>query len=88
VYIGGVKQNATSIQIAPGARYFQRYGLNSGPVRVVSTNGVDVFASERSKYLQSFNEILGIANTQLTTDYWFTSYDDVGMSTFLIIGTP
>jgi hypothetical protein len=88
VYIGGVKKNATPYSIAPGQRTFQRYGVNSGPVRVVSTNGVDIFASERSKYLQSFNEILGIADNQLTTDYWFTSYDDVGMSTFLVIGTP
>jgi len=83
-----VKQNNTSIQIAPGQRYFARYGINSGPVHVVSTNGVNVFASERSKYLQSFNEILGIADTQLTTDYWFTSYDDAGMDTKLVIGAP
>jgi hypothetical protein len=88
VYIGGVKQNVTPYQIAPGQRVFARYGVNSGPVRVVSTNGVNVFASERSKYLNSFNEILGIADNQLTTDYWYTTYDDVGMTTFLEIGTP
>ncbi|HXQ32594.1 MAG TPA: hypothetical protein VN843_01100, partial [Anaerolineales bacterium] len=88
VYIGGVKKNFTPYQIAPGQRMFQRYSVNAGPVRVISTNGVNVFASERSKYLQSFNEILGIADNQLTTDYWFTSYDDVGMTTSLIIGAP
>jgi hypothetical protein len=88
VYIGGVKRNATPYQIAPGQRIFPRFGINAGPVHVVSTNGVDVFASERSKYLNSFNEILGIAGNQLATDYWFTSYDDVGMTTFLVIGTP
>ena len=88
VYIGGVKQNASPYQIAPGQRIFARYGINSGPVHVVSTNGVAVFSSERSKYLNSFNEILGLAGNQLTTDYWFTSYDDTGMTTFLGIGTP
>jgi uncharacterized protein YxjI len=88
VYIGGVKKNTTPYSIAPGQRIFQRYGINSGPVRVISTNGVDVFASERSKYLSSFNEILGIADNQLTTDYWFTSYDDVGMVTNLVIASP
>jgi hypothetical protein len=88
VYIGGVKKNLTPYQIAPGQRMFQRYGINSGPVRVVSTNGVAVFASERSKYLSSFNEILGIADSQLATDYWFTSYDDLGMTTYLIVSTP
>jgi hypothetical protein len=88
VYMGGVKRNNTALSIAPGQRVFLRYGINSGPVRVVSTNGVNVFASERSKYLNSFNEILGMAGNQLTTDYWFTSYDDVGMITALVIGTP
>jgi hypothetical protein len=57
-------------------------------VHVFSTNGVDIFTSERAKYLSSFNEILGLANDQLTTDYWFTSYDDVGMDTFLVIAAP
>ena len=88
VYIGGVKRNPSPISIPPGQRYFQRYGINAGPVRVVSTNGVNVFASERSKYLNSFNEILGLAGNQLTTDYWFTSYDNIGMTTTLVIGTP
>jgi hypothetical protein len=88
VYIGGVKKNATPYSIAPGQRVFLRYGINSGPVRVVSTNGVNIFASERAKYINSFNEILGIANNQLTTDYWFTAYDDVGMDTNLVIAAP
>jgi hypothetical protein len=88
VYMDGVKRNNTVLSIAPGQRVFLRYGINSGPVRVVSTNGVNVFASERSKYLSSFNEILGMAGNQLTTDYWFTSYDDVGMTTYLVIAAP
>ena len=87
-YIGGVKKNTSSIAIAPGQRVFLRYGINAGPVRVVSTNGVNIFASERSKYLNSFNEILGLAANQLTTDYWFTSYDNLGMNTSIVIGTP
>jgi hypothetical protein len=45
---------------------------------VVSTNGVAIFTSECSKYLESFNEIPGIAVDQLTTDYWFTTLDDLG----------
>jgi hypothetical protein len=88
VYIGGVKKNATPYVIPPGGRVFPRYGINSGPVHVVSTNGVAVFASERTKYLNSFNEILGIPNNRLTADYWFTSLDDVGMTTELVIASP
>ena len=88
VYIEGNKMNATPYLIAPGQRIFQRYGIHAGPVRVVSTNSVDIFTSDRSKYLNSFNEILGIANDQLTTDYWFTSLDDAGMETELVISAP
>ena len=88
VYIDGVKMNTTPYSIPPGGRVYPRYGINNGPVHVVSTNGVNVFASERTKYLNSFNEILGIPNHLLTTDYWFTSYDDVGMSTNLVITAP
>ena len=88
VYINGVKVNPTSYSIAPGQRVFSRYGINSGPVHVVSTNGVPIFTSERTKYLSSFNEILGLPNDQLATDYWFTSLDDLGMSTELVIAAP
>ena len=88
VYIGGNKMNATAYSIPPGQRIFPRYGINAGPVHVVSTNGVDIFTSERTKYLNSFNEVMGIPGDQLTTDYWFTSYDDLGMITYLVIGNP
>ena len=88
VYIAGAKRNATPYQIGPGQRIFPRYGINTGAVQVVSTNGVNIFASERSKYFNSFNEILGIAGNKLTTEYWFTSYDDLGMTASVVIGTP
>ena len=55
---------------------------------MVSTNGIPIFTSERTKYLSSFNEILELPNTQLTVDYWFTSYDDLGMITELVIAMP
>ena len=94
VYIGGVKKNATPYSIAPGQRVFPRYGIKGGPVQVVSispdgggTPPVPIFTSERSKYLSSFNEILGLPDNELTTSYWFTSLDDLGMSTDLIISS-
>ncbi len=65
--------------------------VQSGPVEVVSD--IAVFTSERT--LQgypltgtSFNEVMGVASTKLTTDYWFTWYDDKSMVTDLIIGRP
>ncbi|MBK9927898.1 MAG: hypothetical protein IPP66_21710 [Anaerolineales bacterium] len=88
VYIGGVKKNTTPYSIPPGQRVYPRYGINGGPVRVVSTNGVSVFTSERTKYGNSFNEVMGFPSTQLDTEFWFTSYDDAGMITYLVIGNP
>ena len=90
VYIAGVKKTITPFSIAPGQRVFPRYGINGGPVRVVSTNGVTIFTSERTKYLTSFNEVLGYPANKLTTDYWFTSLDDASsnMITYLVIGNP
>ena len=88
VYIAGIKKNTSAYSIPPGQRVFLRYGINNGPVHVDGTNGVNVFASERTKYLNSFNEIMGFAHNQLTNDYWFTSLDDVGMVTNLVISAP
>jgi hypothetical protein len=92
VYIGGTKVNNTPggvpYSIAPGQRVYPRFGINSGPVHVVSTNGVNIFASERSKFLNSFNEVMGFPGTKAALEHWFTSYDDVGMITYLIIGNP
>ena len=68
VYIAGVKKTITPFSIAPGARVFPRYGINGGPVRVVSTNGIPIFTSQRVIYGNSFNEVLGYPANQLTTD--------------------
>ena len=31
---------------------------------------------------------MGFPADQLTTDYWFTYYDNINMSTWLMIGAP
>ena len=67
--------------LLPGSACLPRDNVNSGPVHVVSTNGVGICISERSKFGQRFNEVMGYPGNQLTTDYWFTSYDDTGMIT-------
>ncbi len=88
VYIGGNKMNTAPYSISPGQRVYPRYGINGGPVHVVSTNGVNIFTSERTKYLSSFNEVTGYPGNKIATDYWFTSLDDLGMITYLVIGNP
>jgi hypothetical protein len=66
-------------------------GEPNGPVQVISN--INVFTSERALKGYpgtgaSFNEILGIANGKLTTDYWFTWYDNKDMSTDILLGRP
>jgi uncharacterized delta-60 repeat protein len=86
IYIGGVKQ--ASYSIGPGKQINQRFPLNTGPVRVVSTNGVKVFSSERVLYSTSFNEVMGYPGNQLAAEYWFPWYDSTSMSTDILVGRP
>ena len=57
-------------------------------MRVVSTNGVKIFTSERVLYGDSFNEVMGYPATQLTTEYWFPWYDNVSMDDLGAGGQP
>jgi Zn-dependent metalloprotease len=62
-----------------------------GPVQV--TSNIPVFTSERvlkgwPGTGASFNEILGLSNLKLTTDYWFTWFDSRDMSTDVVIARP
>ena len=65
-------------------------GVNNGPVRVVSTNGVPIITSERAyrgANYTDWNEMLGYPANQLTSEYWFPLYDSSGIAqTFLSIG--
>ncbi|HXQ36863.1 MAG TPA: hypothetical protein VN843_22825, partial [Anaerolineales bacterium] len=86
VFIGGVPKG--SYYVGSEETISDRYGINGGPILVSSIDNLPIFTSQRAIYLSSFNSIVGYPGDQLTTDYWFTSYDDKGMSTFLVIGNP
>jgi hypothetical protein len=63
-------------------------GVDSGPVKVVSTNGVTpIVASERAiQYFQnsaSYSEMMSYPANKLTTKYWFPWYNNVSYSTQL-----
>jgi glucose/arabinose dehydrogenase len=86
IYIGAAKYNYT---IAPQGSITPRYaGVQNGPVRVASTNGVKIFTSERSLYGNSFNEVMGFPASQFTTDYWFPWYDNISMADWVLVGNP
>ncbi len=88
VYIGGGVTPFQTYDIPHGQSVLPRFEMAEGPVRVKSTNGVSIFTSQRAAYGNSFNELMGFPADQLTTDYWFTYYDDVNMATWLMIGVP
>jgi hypothetical protein len=85
IYVGTTK---TSYSIKAGTQINQRYPLNTGPVRVVSTNGVKIFTSERVLFESSFNEVMGYPGNKLSTEYWFPWYDSTSMSTDILVGRP
>jgi hypothetical protein len=89
VYIGNGSTPYKTYDLAAGQSIQPKYdGVRSGPVRVKSTNGVSIFTSQRARFGDSFNELMGFPANQLTTDYWFTYYDDIYMVTNLMIGAP
>jgi hypothetical protein len=67
-----------------------------GPVRVVSVTGagtptaLPIFASERSVYQDSFNEVMGYPADQFHTEYWYPWYqhNSGGMTSWLLVGNP
>jgi hypothetical protein len=86
IYIGGVKRGSYSIP--KGGRITPRFNLQTGPVRVVSTNKVKIFSSERTLKGDSFNEVMGSPANQFTTEYWYPWYDNIGMMTWVLVGNP
>ncbi|MEO5888429.1 MAG: hypothetical protein ABIQ77_12280 [Anaerolineales bacterium] len=68
-------------------------GLDGGPVRVVSTNGIPIVASERVAYSPnggttwtSYSELMGLPVNQLTTSYTFPWYNNLDLNSQLRFG--
>lgn len=75
VFIGGVLKG--TYQIPVGDRVTPSYpNTTDGPVKVVCTNAQPLIVSQRVLYLDSFNEVLGVPESKLASEYNFTWYDD------------
>ena len=87
VYVGDVLQN--TYDVSPQSSVIPGYeGLNNGPVKVISTNGVAIVASERFAYNDgsawtSYSEIMGLPQEQVATSYSFPWYDNVDFNSQL-----
>jgi hypothetical protein len=88
VYIGGTKMNTTPYNIAVGGSERIEYaGINSGPVRVVTTtSGASILATMRVIWGAGYDELMGYPANRLTTDYVFPKYSDTSLDTQLRIG--
>jgi hypothetical protein len=96
IYVGTNKQG--SFDILPNTTLSQSYpSLVDGPVKVVSTNGVNIVTSENavSGPNKSFSDVLGMPADQFTTEYWFPNYDHgypnvsgSNMRTWILMGNP
>lgn len=74
VYIGGVLKGTYSV--APGDQATPSYpNTTDGPVKVISTNNQPLIVSQRVIYKDSFNEVLGVPASRLTSEYMFSWYD-------------
>lgn len=75
VYIAGVLMGTYSIPV--GGRITPSYpNTTNGPVKVVSTNQQPIIVSQRVLYRDSFNEVLGVPESKLSSEYVFTWYDN------------
>jgi mannan endo-1,4-beta-mannosidase len=87
VTIGGVPR--PSLNLAAGASTRVSYaGVNSGPVKIVSTQ--NIVAAERVIYkvngvYTSFSEMMALPHKQLNTVYYLPWYDNVNLDTQLRI---
>jgi hypothetical protein len=86
IRVGGALQGSYSV--APGSRVTPHFpGVMNGPVEVKCTNGQNIFASERSLYLDSFEEVCGMNPNYFDTAFFFTWYDQqsTGMKDWILV---
>ncbi|MEO7839263.1 MAG: hypothetical protein ABIU06_07925 [Anaerolineales bacterium] len=68
-------------------------GMNNGPIKVQSLNGLPIVTSERVAYSPdggttwtSFSELMGVPSSQLTTSYTFPWYNNVELNSQIRFG--
>ena len=94
VYIGGQEVAGSPFTLVPGQSLRRSFAVNRGPVVVRSTNGVKIIASLRVLFPKSgtpytsFSELMGLPESQVTTNYIFPHYNNLAINTQLRFGVP
>jgi len=88
VLVAGANQGSYGIP-PQGSTRASFTGVNNGPVKIESTNGVPLIGAERLIYKApggvntSFTEMMGLPNSQLDKTYWLPWYNNVDLDTQL-----
>jgi hypothetical protein len=61
-------------------------GLNTGPMRISSTNGIDIISTQRVVWGAGYDELMGYPADKLTNEYLFPWYNNKAMRSQLRIG--
>ena len=90
IFIGGAQQACYFASPHESVRVSYA-GVNNGPVKVISSNGVPIVASERVAYFNgsawtSHSELMGLPANQLTNSYMFPWYNNVDLNAQLRFG--
>ncbi len=91
VVIGGKMASGAPLVTGPGQTQPASYaGLIGGPVRVTSLGGEPEVISQRTLYGSSFEEVDGLDDHQLDSNYYFTWYDgkSAGARDWILISNP
>jgi uncharacterized protein YcfL len=82
VFIGGVEMPGSPFTLAPNASVRKSFAIDSGPVKVVSTQKSVVAARAIYKTAggvpTSFTEVMALPDSQLNTTYWLPHYNNTG----------
>jgi hypothetical protein len=83
VTIGGVDQGTYPLQ--PNQSQRVSYPLDTGPVVITSSNGAKIIAALRDAYLvggqvESFSQLMGLPQEQLSDSYVFPAYNNLTLS--------
>ncbi|MEO7839403.1 MAG: S8 family serine peptidase [Anaerolineales bacterium] len=91
VMVGGVIQG--SYYLNPNQSTRASFSVNNGPVRILSSGGAKIIASERVAYWNgsawtSFSEMMGLPLTQLSDTYYFPWYNNIDLNSQIRFGVP
>jgi uncharacterized protein YceK len=85
VTIGATPQGTYGVPVGGSQR--TEYILDSGPVKVASTNGVPIIAALRDSWWDSstaswtsYVQMMGLPRSQLSDTYYFPSYNNISLS--------